>query len=143
LLPDPLPISLVFYRGLVPIYLVAKGISLRSGLIAIWIPFIAADLGNFFGGAASGYLIRSGWSLGAAARRWWFRRHRVTLLIPTIFTVNLTVITLLFALATFSYASFSTIANVLPSDLFASDSVASVSGLSGTGAGFGRSLPSN
>src|SRR6202023_946281 len=44
-----------------PIYLVAKGISLKTGLIAVWIPFIAADLGNFFGGAGSGYLIRRGW----------------------------------------------------------------------------------
>jgi ACS family hexuronate transporter-like MFS transporter len=35
-----------------PIYLVAKGIALKSGLIAVWIPFLAADLGNFFGGAA-------------------------------------------------------------------------------------------
>jgi len=32
-----------------PIYLVAKGISLKSGLVAVWIPFLAADLGNFFG----------------------------------------------------------------------------------------------
>ncbi len=59
------------------------------------------------------------------------------LLIPTIFTANLYLIALLFGLATFSYASFSTIANVLPTDLYASDSVASVSGLSGTGAGIG------
>jgi ACS family hexuronate transporter-like MFS transporter len=44
---------------------------------------------------------------------------------------------LLFALATFSYASFSTIANVLPADLYKRDSVASVSGLSGTAAGIG------
>lgn len=44
---------------------------------------------------------------------------------------------MLFALATFSYAAFSTIANVLPSDLFKSESVASVSGMSGTGAGIG------
>ncbi len=44
---------------------------------------------------------------------------------------------LLFALATFSYAAFFTIANVLPSDLYTSESVASVSGLSGTGAGIG------
>jgi ACS family hexuronate transporter-like MFS transporter len=43
----------------------------------------------------------------------------------------------LFALSTFSYAAFSTIANVLPSDLFFSRSVATVSGLSGTGAGIG------
>ena len=121
-----------------PIYLVAKGISLRSGLIAIWIPFIAADLGNFFGGAASGYLIRRGWSLGAARKALViFGGIGVTLLIPTVLTVNLTVITLLFAVATFCYAAFSTIANVFPSDLFASDSVASVSGLSGTGSGLG------
>lgn len=59
------------------------------------------------------------------------------LLIPTIFTVKLPLITLLFGLATFSYASFSTIANVLPTDLYTSESVASVSGMSGTGAGIG------
>lgn len=121
-----------------PIYLVAKGISLKSGLIAVWIPFLAADLGNVFGGAASGYLIRRGWPLGAARKALVvFGGVGVTLLIPTIFTRNLYVITLLFGLATFSYASFSTIANVLPTDLFKSDSVATVSGLSGTGAGIG------
>jgi ACS family hexuronate transporter-like MFS transporter len=121
-----------------PIYLIAKGISLQSGLIAVWIPFLAADLGNFFGGGVSGYLIRRGWSLGAARKAMVvFGGFGVMLLIPTIFTVNLYLITLLFALATFSYASFSTIANVLPTDLYTSESVASVSGMSGTGAGIG------
>jgi ACS family hexuronate transporter-like MFS transporter len=121
-----------------PIYLVAKGISLRSGLIAVWIPFIAADLGNFFGGAASGFLIKRGWSLGAARKAVVvFGGFGIMLLIPTIFTVNLAAITVLFAMATFCYAAFSTIANVLPSDLYTSESVASVSGLSGTGAGIG------
>jgi ACS family hexuronate transporter-like MFS transporter len=121
-----------------PIYLVAKGISLKSGLIAIWIPFVAADLGNFFGGAASGYLLKRGWPLGAARKALVvFGGIGVTLLIPTIFTVNLAAITVLFALATFCYGAFTTIANVLPSDLFKSDSVASVSGIAGTGAGIG------
>jgi MFS transporter, ACS family, hexuronate transporter len=124
-----------------PLYLVAKGISLKSGLIAIWIPFIAADLGNFFGGAASGYLIKKGWSLGAARKALViFGGIGVTLLIPTILTMNLAAITTLFALATFCYAAFSTIANVLPSDLFTGGAVASVSGLSGTGAGIGTIL---
>jgi ACS family hexuronate transporter-like MFS transporter len=124
-----------------PIYLVAKGISLKSGLIAVWIPFLAADLGNFFGGAVSGYLIRRGWTVGAARKAVVvFGGVGVTLLIPTIFTTNLYLITLLFGLATFSYAAFSTIANVLPTDLFKSDSVATVSGLSGTGAGIGTIL---
>src|SRR5262249_28748680 len=47
-----------------PIYLVAKGIALQSVFLAVWVPFIAADLGNFFGGAASGYLVRRGWCFG-------------------------------------------------------------------------------
>jgi len=121
-----------------PIYLVAKGVELKSGLVAIWIPFIAADLGNFFGGWLSGHLIRRGWSLGAARKALVvFGGVGVTLLIPTIFTTNLFVIALLFGVATFAYAAFSTIANVLPSDLYTSESVASVSGMSGTAAGIG------
>jgi ACS family hexuronate transporter-like MFS transporter len=121
-----------------PIYLVAKGIELRSGLIAVWIPFIAADVGSFVGGGISGSLIKRGWSVGAARRALIvFGGIGMTMLIPTIFTTNLYLIAFLFALATFCYASFTTMANVLPSDLYYSESVASVSGLSGTGAGIG------
>jgi len=121
-----------------PIYLVAKGIELKSGLIAIWIPFIAADLGSFFAGGISGYLIKRGWSLGSARKALIvFGGTGMTMLIPTIFTTNLYLIALLFAVATFTYAGFTTMANVLPSDLYNSESVASVSGLSGTGAGIG------
>ncbi|MBS1789539.1 MAG: MFS transporter [Acidobacteria bacterium] len=119
-----------------PIYLVSKGINLKSGLIAVWIPFIAADLGNFFGGWLSGYLIKRGWSLGAARKALAvFGGVGVMLLIPTIFTTNLMMIALLFGAATFAYAAFSTIANVLPADLFTRDAVASVSGMSGSAAG--------
>jgi ACS family hexuronate transporter-like MFS transporter len=121
-----------------PIYLVAKGIELKSGLIAIWIPFISADLGSFFAGGISGYLIKRGWSLGSARKALIvFGGTGMTMLIPTIFTTNLYLIALLFAVATFTYAGFTTMANVLPSDLYNSESVASVSGLSGTGAGIG------
>jgi MFS transporter, ACS family, hexuronate transporter len=121
-----------------PIYLVAKGIELRTGLIAIWIPFLAADFGNFFGGWISGFLIKRGWPLGRARKAVIvFGGLGVTMLMPTVFTSRLSVIALLFALATFSYAAFSTMANVLPSDLFYSESVATVSGISGTAAGLG------
>lgn len=121
-----------------PIFLVAKGIELRSGLIAVWVPFIAADLGNFFSGAMSGYLIKRGLSLGAARKALIiFGGVGVTMLIPSIFTTNLYKLAFLFGFATFSYACFTTMANVLPSDLYHDDAVASVSGLSGTGAGIG------
>ncbi|MBS1822329.1 MAG: MFS transporter, partial [Acidobacteria bacterium] len=121
-----------------PIYLVAKGIDLRDGLIAVWVPFLAADIGNFTGGAVSGYLIRRGWSIGGARKAMVVAGGCGTmLLIPTVFTQKLWLITALFALATFSYACFSTIANALPTDLYHSDAVASVSGLSGSGSGIG------
>ncbi len=121
-----------------PIYLVAKSISLKSGLIAVWVPFVATDLGNFFGGGMSGYLIKRGWTLGSARKALVvFGGLGMMLLIPTVFTVNLWVLTALFAVATFCYGAFTTIANVLPSDLFHNESVASVSGLSGTGAAIG------
>jgi ACS family hexuronate transporter-like MFS transporter len=121
-----------------PIYLVAKGINLRSGIVAVWVPFLAADLGNFFGGFASGWLIKHGWPLGRARKAVVvFGGIGVTALIPTIWTANMMAITSLFALATFCYASFSTIANVLPTDLYEAGSVASVSGISGTGSSIG------
>lgn len=121
-----------------PIYLVAKGITLQNGLIAIWIPFVAADLGNLFAGAASGYLIRQGWPVGSARKALVvFGGLGCTLLIPTVFTVNLLALTILFAVATFCYAAFTTMANVLPTDLFHSNSVGTVSGLGGTGAAIG------
>jgi ACS family hexuronate transporter-like MFS transporter len=121
-----------------PIYLVAKGIDLKSGLIAVWIPFVAADIGSFFAGALSGHLVRRGWSLGAARKvPIIYGGIGMMFLIPTIFTTNLYMIAFLFAIVTFTYAGFTIMANVLPSDLFDSKSVASVSGVSGTGAGIG------
>jgi ACS family hexuronate transporter-like MFS transporter len=126
-----------------PIYLVAKGFELRGTLVAIWIPFIAADLGNFAGGYASGYLIKRGWQLGSARKVLVvFGGLGVMMLIPTIFTSSLFVVAGLFGAATFSYAVFSTMANVLPSDIFHSESVASVSGLGGSAAALGAILAS-
>ena len=81
-----------------PIYLVAKGIDLRNGIVAVWVPFLAADLGNFAGGISSGWLIKRGWPLGRARKAVVVcGGFGVMLLIPTIFTTSLFVITLLFA----------------------------------------------
>jgi ACS family hexuronate transporter-like MFS transporter len=118
------------------IYLVSKGINTEQGLFASWIPFVAADLGNFFGGGVSSWLIRRGWPVIKARKTVVvFGALGMTLLIPTVFTSNLFALAGLFAISTFAYASFSTMALVLPSDLYRSESVATVSGMSGTGAG--------
>ena len=120
------------------IYLVTKGINPEQGLLAFWIPFVAADLGNFFGGGLSSWLIKRGWPVLKARKAVVvFGGLGMTLLIPTIFTSNIFALAGLFAVSTFAYASFSTMALVLPSDLYRSQSVATVSGMSGTGAGLG------
>ena len=123
------------------IYLLTKGINPEQGLLAFWIPFVAADLGNFFGGGVSSWLIRRGWPVLKARKAVVvFGGLGMTLLIPTIFTSSLLALAGLFAVSTFAYAAFSTMALVLPSDLYRSDSVATVSGMSGTGAGLGTIL---
>ena len=89
------------------IYLVSKGFSPESTLIAFWIPFVAADLGNFAGGGFSSWLIQRGWSVGKARKAVVvFGAIGMTMLIPTLFTSSLFAIAGLFAISTFAYATF-------------------------------------
>lgn len=121
-----------------PIYLVSKGFALSSSLLAVWVPFLAADAGSYVGGLVSGWLIRRGWPLLPARKAIVVAGGLGTLcLIPTVFANNLLVLTALFGIATFSYQAFSVMANVLPPDLYQPQGVATVSGLSGTAAGIG------
>jgi ACS family hexuronate transporter-like MFS transporter len=123
------------------IYLVSKGFQLENSLMAFWVPFLAADLGNFSGGGFSSWLIARGWPV-LRARKLVVVAGGIgmAMLIPTIFTSNYFAIVALFAISTFAYAAFSTMMLALPADLYPSHSVASVSGLSGTGAGIGTIL---
>jgi MFS transporter, ACS family, hexuronate transporter len=120
------------------IYLVAKGFKLEESLMGFWIPFLAADLGNFFGGGLSSYLIARGWRVGTARKAIAvIGTAGMMCLVPTVWADSFVVIVTCFAVATFAYAAFSTIILNLPADLFPSASVASVSGMGGTGAGLG------
>jgi MFS transporter, ACS family, hexuronate transporter len=108
----------------------------KNTLLAVWIPFIAVDIGNFAGGGVSSWLIQRGWRVEQARKSVvGFGAVGMTALAPAIYATNLFAIAGWFALATFAYACFCTMALVLPSDLFKSDSVASVSGMSGAAAG--------
>lgn len=120
------------------VYLVSKGIKPEEGLLAFWIPFLAADLGNFAGGGLSSWLITRGWPVLRARKAVIVGGGLgMLLLIPTVFTSNLVALSALFGLATFSYAAWSTMDIVLPSDLYPDNAVATVAGMSGTGAGIG------
>lgn len=123
------------------IYLVSRGFQIEESLLAFWVPFLAADLGNFAGGGASSWLVGRGWPVGRARKAIVIPGALgILLLIPATATSSLFATTMLFAGATFSYAAFSTIANTLPADCFAPRAVASVSGLGGATAGLGTIL---
>ena len=120
------------------IYLVSRGFSVEEGLLAFWVPFLAADAGNFFGGGVSSWLIARGWSVGAARKSIGVvGAIGMTMLVPTLWVDTLPAIIACFAISTFAYAAFSTVILNLPADLYDSASVASVSGMGGTGAGLG------
>jgi ACS family hexuronate transporter-like MFS transporter len=123
------------------IYLTSRGFRLEQSLMAFWIPFLCADLGNYAGGAASSWLVHRGWPVGRARRAIVVPGGLGMLaLIPAAYSTSLGAISLFFGLATFSYAAFSTIANTLPADLFDTRHVASVSGITGAAAGLGTIL---
>ena len=120
------------------IYLMSKGISIEQSVLGFWIPFLAADLGNFFGGGLSSWWIRRGWPVGKARRTVLLVfGPSMLLLIPAAFTSHYVLLVSLFAWSTFAYAACSTMFLALPADVFHNRAVASVSGLSGTGAGIG------
>ena len=120
------------------VYLKSKGFSLEASMIGIWAPFLASDIGNFFGGGLSNYFIRRGWPVGRARRVvLGIFGPSMLLLIPAAFISNYAVLLALFAFATFAYSACSTMFLSLPADVFHTRAVGSVSGLGGTAAGIG------
>src|SRR6185312_16450914 len=79
-----------------------------------------------------------GWPVGKARRAViLILGPSMLLLIPAAFSSNKVLLVGLIGYATFAYAACSTMFLALPADVFHSRAVASVSGLSGTGAGIG------
>jgi MFS transporter, ACS family, hexuronate transporter len=126
-----------FYVFWLPQYLSdARGFSLKRIALFAWIPFVAADIGNFTGGFISGYCIRRGISV-IQARRWVCAVSCLPVLagIPAARVHNPYLALSLICVALWGYASWSTMGLTLPSDLFPQDVVATVTGLSGFAAG--------
>jgi ACS family hexuronate transporter-like MFS transporter len=126
-----------FYVFWLPQYLSdTRGFSLQKIALFAWIPFVAADAGNFAGGGASGWLIKRGMPV-MRARKWVCVVSCVPMLagIPAALVQSPAWALTLICIALFGYAAWSTMGLTLPSDLFPPDVVGSVTGLSGLGAG--------
>lgn len=126
-----------FYVFWLPQYLSdARGFSLQRIAMFAWLPFVAADLGNFTGGLASRYCIRRGIPV-IRARMGICAVSCIPILagIPAAQVHNTYAALALICIALWGYASWSTMGLTLPSDLFPQDVVATVTGLSGFAAG--------
>jgi ACS family hexuronate transporter-like MFS transporter len=118
-----------------------RGFSLKQIAMFTWIPFVAADLGNFAGGLSSGALVKNGISV-LRARKWVCIVSCIPMLagIPAVLIGNAYSSLAFICLALFGYASWSTMGLTLPSDLFPSEIVATVTGLTGLAAGLSGTL---
>jgi MFS transporter, ACS family, hexuronate transporter len=126
-----------FYVFWLPQYLSdVRGFNLKQIAMFAWLPFVAADLGNFSGGFLSGVCIRKGMStLWARIAVCIVSCLPILAGIPAARTHNAYVALALICVALWGYASWSTMGLTLPSDLFPQDVVATVTGLSGFAAG--------
>jgi ACS family hexuronate transporter-like MFS transporter len=131
-----------FYVFWLPQYLSdARGFSLRQIAAFAWLPFVAADIGNFTGGFTSGFLIKRGVPV-IPARKWVCVVSSLPMLagIPAATTHSAYRALAFISFAVWGYAAWSTMGLTFPSDLFPQDVVASVTGLSGLGAGLAGAL---
>lgn len=131
-----------FYVFWLPQYLSDnRGFSLKQIAIFAWIPFVAADMGNFAGGLVSGALVKKGVPV-ISARKWICVVSCVPMLagIPAVLVANPFSSLAFICVALFGYASWSTMGLTLPSDLFPPEVVGSVTGLGGLAAGLAGTL---
>jgi ACS family hexuronate transporter-like MFS transporter len=131
-----------FYVFWLPQYLSdARAFNLKQIAALAWLPFVAADIGNFAGGYASAFLIKRGMPV-VRARKWVSALSSIPMLagIPAARASSAFVAIFLISFAVWGFAGWSTMALTLPSDLFPQDVVASVTGASGLGAGIAGTL---
>jgi ACS family hexuronate transporter-like MFS transporter len=114
----------------------ARGLSLKQIAALAWLPFVAADIGNFTGGFASAFLIKRGMPV-VLARKWVCVASSIPMLagIPAAMAHSAYGALFFASCAVWGYASWSTMGITFPSDLFPQDVVASVTGASGLGSG--------
>ena len=106
-----------------------------------WLPFFVAGLGNLFGGALSGVLIRRGLSVTMARKSaMTFFIALMLAAIPAVLAPTATMSIVYVAVAMTGYTG--ALANMLamPADVFPGNAVGSIWGLASMGAGFGGML---
>jgi ACS family hexuronate transporter-like MFS transporter len=125
-----------------PLYLHdARGFSLKDIGLFAWIPYISADAGALLGGWTSGQLVGRGWSSHRARRAAILFAAAVApagLFVGRVHSSHGAIA--LIGIVLFAFQFWVNNVQTLPSDLFSTQLVASISGLAGTGAGIGAMI---
>jgi len=128
-----------FYIAWLPKYFAdERGYSMQEIRDHLWIVFLPTTFAALLGGGASSWLIRKGWSIDRARKTVMLVSGLLMMSsIPVALVDSDVVAILLCANALLAFYAYSVNTLTLPADLVPSRLVASVSGLSGMGAGIG------
>jgi MFS transporter, ACS family, aldohexuronate transporter len=130
------------YITWLPLYLYnARGFDLKKIGMFAWLPFVTADAGSLLGGWFSGYLISRGWQVNQA-RKIVITAGALfmTAGIPAALSHGAMAALAFISVVTFGFQSWINNVQTLPSDFFPQQTVATVAGLGGVGAGIGAIL---
>jgi ACS family hexuronate transporter-like MFS transporter len=113
------------------------GFDIKAVGAVAWIPHAAAGVGCLIGGSFSSWLLRRGFSLGAARKLALGASAAMMPLLILVPHVSVGWAIVLFAVGYFGQQSWSTLVMVLPADLFPRRAVGTVAGLVGLGGAMG------
>jgi ACS family hexuronate transporter-like MFS transporter len=131
-----------FYIQWLPKYFAdERGYSIEDIRNRLWLVFLPAVFAGLLGGAASGRLIRKGWEVGRARKTVMLVTGLLMVSSIGVGMVESDIVALvLSSIALLAFYGYSVNTLTLPTDLAPSRLVASVSGLSGAGAGIGSMI---
>lgn len=117
-----------------------RGLDIKSIGAYAWIPYAFAGLGSLSGGWLSSYLLKTTGSLDKARK---IPLGMAACLLPfslLIFSASLNMSIVLFSIAMLGHQLWSTIIQTLPTDIFPSKNVGSISGLMGCAGTYGAMI---
>jgi ACS family hexuronate transporter-like MFS transporter len=129
-----------FFSYWIPIYFVERGVNLKDFALFGWLPFLAADLGSFVGGALSPFYQKLGFKVLTARK---LSMTTAACMMPFAFFITKAPVgwaIFWFCVAAFGNQAISATMLTLPADLFPKRIVGTANGLSGTCSHFGGML---
>lgn len=130
-----------FFIFWLPKYLAdVRGLNIKQIGYYAWIPYVLAGVGSFTGGFLSSYMIRRNLPIGTSRKLCLCISAIVMPVVLLITRAPLSLAIAFFSMALFGHQFWSAILQTIPTDLFPSHSIGTVTGLMGAVGSFGAAL---